>query len=154
MKIRTHLYTTTLLSGGLFAATRSPQIAVSCFLSGIFIDIDHVFDFLIFSEEKFSIKNILSWCNELKWKKIVLIFHSYEFFIFLSFIMYYFPHNILLGILLGSGLHLILDQIGNCSFSKYHKPFPWFYFFTFRILSGFRKEKLLRQNLTPQSQLL
>jgi hypothetical protein len=53
MKIRTHLYTTTLLSGGLFAATRSSQIAVSCFLSGIFIDIDHVFDFLISQKKNF-----------------------------------------------------------------------------------------------------
>ena len=147
MKIRTHFYTSTLLSGGLYAATRSPQIAVSCFLSGIFIDIDHVFDFLVFSGEKFSFKNMLSWCIEGRWNKIVLIFHSYEILIFLSFIIYYFPDNILVGILLGSGLHLILDQIGNYSFNKYHKLSIWFYFLTFRIFSGFRKEKLIRSNL-------
>ncbi len=147
MKLRTHFYTSTLLSGGLYAATRSPQIAVSCFLSGIFIDIDHAFDFLIFSGEKFSFKNMLSWCIKERWDKVVLIFHSYEILILLGFIMYYFPHNILLGILLGSGLHLILDQTGNCSFSNYHKLFPWFYFFTFRIFSGFRREKMLRSNL-------
>tara|TARA_Y100000294_G_scaffold33395_1_gene28793 strand:+ start:114 stop:572 length:459 start_codon:yes stop_codon:yes gene_type:complete len=151
MKISTHLYTSTLLSGGLYAVTRSPQIALSCFLSGIFIDIDHVFDFLIFSGEKFSIKNMISWCNESRWEKIVLIFHSYEVLIFLSFIMYYFPGNILMGILLGGGLHLVLDQIGNCFFGKQLRASPWFYFLTFRVFSGFRKEKLLRQNLTPQS---
>ncbi len=147
MKIRTHFYTSTLLSGGLYAATRSPQIAVSCFLSGIFIDIDHVFDFLIFSGEKFSFKNMLSWCYELRWEKVVLIFHSYEILIFLSFIMYYFPGNILMGILLGGGLHLVLDQIGQLYGNEKHRVSPWFYFLTFRIFSGFRKEKLLRINL-------
>ncbi len=151
MKIRTHFYTSTILSGGLYAVTRSPQIALSCFLSGIFIDIDHIFDFLIFSGEKFSIKKMISWCNELRWEKIVLIFHSYEVLIFLSFIMYYFPGNILMGVLLGGGLHLVLDQIGNCFFGKRFRVSPWFYFLIFRIFSGFRKEKLLRQNLTLQS---
>ncbi len=73
------------------------------------------------------------WCYELRWKKIVLIFHSYEFLIFLSFIMYYFPGNILMGVLLGCGLHLVLDQIGNYFFGKRFRASPWFYFLTFRI---------------------
>jgi len=128
MKIRTHLYTSTLLGGSLYASTQSPQIAVSCFLSGIFVDIDHVFDFLIFSGEKFSIKNMLSWCYELRWEKIVLIFHSYEIYLVLGFITYYFfPNNVLIGIMVGSGLHLALDQIGHCCFIQKFRVSPWFF---------------------------
>ena len=147
MKVRAHFYATTLLSSGLYVSTRSPQIAVFCFLSGIFIDIDHVFDFLIFSGEKFSIKSMLSWCYELRWKKIVLIFHSYEIFIFLGVAIYYFSDYMLIGILLGGGLHLMMDQIGQSYSDKNYRVSPWFYFLTFRIFAGFRKEKLLRGNL-------
>jgi len=144
MKVQTHLYTSALLGGSLFATTQSVQIAVSSFLSGIFIDIDHLFDFLIFSGEKFSLKNMFSWCNELRWQKVSLIFHSYEIYIILSVIMYYFPDNMFIGILLGSGLHLALDQIGQSCFKKKHKVSPWFYFLAFRLYAGFRKGKMLK----------
>ena len=144
MKVQTHIYTSALLGGSLYATTQSTQIAVSCFLSGIFIDIDHVFDFLIFSGEKFSVKNMFSWCNELRWQKVTLFFHSYEIYIILSIILYYFPDYMFIGILLGSGLHLALDQIGQSCFKKKYKVSPWFYFLVFRLCAGFRKGKMLK----------
>lgn len=139
MDIRTHLYASTLLGGTLYSLTQSKQVAILSFLSGVFIDLDHVFDFLIFSKEKLSIRNIFSWCENVRWKRITLIFHSYEIFLILCIITYYFPDNILIGILSGMGLHLMLDQIGN------HRRFGlslWFYFFIYRALAGFHKDNL------------
>lgn len=144
MKTQDHVFTSTLLSGGLYVTTQSLEIAIPCFLSGIFIDIDHVFDFIIFSKDKFSIKNIFTWCNDLKWEKLYLIFHSYEILFILGIIIYFFPDKILLGIFLGSGLHLIQDQIGNCYFRKKFTLSNFFYFFIYRFFVGFRKEKMLR----------
>ena len=38
---------------------------------------------------------------------------------------------LLSGVLLGTGLHLLMDQLGNKALNK------WFYFMTFRYRSGF-----------------
>lgn len=147
MDIRTHLYSSALLGGSLYAATQSAQVSIAAFLSGIFVDIDHVSDFLIFSDEKFSIKNVFSWCDDGRWEKIALFFHSYELYFILITLTYYSPHNILIGILLGTGLHIILDQIGNCYLRKNFSLSLWFYFLTYRILVGFHKDKLRTDNL-------
>lgn len=142
MDSRIHFYSSTLLSGCLYTITQSPQITISGFLSGILIDIDHVFDFLVFSKDKISIKNLFSWCNEGKWEKIIHICHSYEFYLLLCVITYYSPNNIQTGILFGGGLHLILDQIGNCYLKNKFRLSPWFYFLTYRAFVNFNKEKL------------
>src|SRR3989338_5501892 len=100
MDVRTHVYSSVLVSGSLYAITHSPYIAISCFLSGIFIDIDHLFDFIFFSKDRISVKNLFMWCDNGKWERITLIFHSYELFLALGIFTYYFPGSVLIGILL------------------------------------------------------
>jgi hypothetical protein len=141
--IRTHLYTSTLLGGTLYSFTQSNQAAIFSFLSGVFIDLDHVLDFLIFSKEKLYIRNIFSWCEDGRWKKITLIFHSYEIYLILCIITYYFPGDILIGILSGMGLHLILDQIGN---RRRFGLSLWFYFFIYRAFAGFHRDNLRKMS--------
>jgi hypothetical protein len=142
MDIRTHVYSSTLLGGSLYAVTHSPQIAVFAFLSGVFLDIDHIFDFLIFSEDRISIKKLLLWCDDGKWEKITLVFHSYELYFILGIITYYFPYEPLIGILFGMGLHLIVDQIGNRYIIKKFRLSLFFYFLIYRIYVGFHKKQL------------
>jgi len=142
MDIRTHISTSAFLGGALYAIAQSPQIAIFAFLGGVFIDIDHVFDFLIFSDDKISIKNIFLWCDEGKWKKITLIFHSYELYLILALLTYYFPYKALIGILFGTGLHLIVDQIGNRYINKKFCLSVFFYFLIYRIYVGFHKNQL------------
>jgi hypothetical protein len=142
MKTTVHVYSSGLLGGTIYFITQSAAISIVAFLSGIFIDIDHIFDFLIFSGEKFSIKNMFRWCHEVRWKKITLIFHSYEFYLILGIITYNFPHDILIGLMAGTGFHIMLDQIGNCFLCKNPRLFPWFYFLTYRVNAGFHKDKL------------
>ena len=145
MNVRVHLYTSTALGGILYAVTRSWQLAVSSFLSGVFIDIDHILDFLLFSDEKFSVKNLFSWCCSGRWKKITLLLHSYEIYFILIIIAYYFPSEILLGILFGAGLHMILDQARNPACENLSR---WFYFLSYRIYAGFSKENIKRRQDT------
>ncbi len=67
MKASVHFYSSWLLGGIVYKLSQSVGISMAAFLSTILIDIDHVFDFIIFSGEKFSIKNIFSWCNHGRW---------------------------------------------------------------------------------------
>ena len=146
MKVSTHVYSSAVLSGTLFAVTQSALIAVSAFLSGVLIDLDHLIDFLLFSEERFSIQGFFSWFDEMKWQKVTLLFHSYEVYALLCVAALFYPNPVLLGILLGSGLHLVLDQIGLRGFGRrWNVRFaPMYYFLSYRYSVGFRKSGLLR----------
>jgi len=145
MKARTHIFSSAILSGTLYALTQSMQLAASAFVSGVFIDLDHIFDFLVFSGERFSIKRFFSWFWDTRWEKITILFHSYELYLGLGIMVFFYPNDILIGVLLGGGLHLILDQIGVYSFDFRFdlKPAPMYYFLTYRCFVGFHKDKLL-----------
>ena len=140
MKPSIHVCSSAVLGGILYTLTQSIPMAIATFVSGVFIDLDHVFDYLVFSKEKFSIKGFFSWCYGIRWERVALLFHSYELLLALSIITYFYPNNILIGVLLGSGLHLILDQIGN---RIYGFRFPMFYFLTYRCFVGFHRSQLL-----------
>ncbi|MBF0555458.1 MAG: hypothetical protein HQK96_13035 [Nitrospirae bacterium] len=139
MTTRVHTYTSAALGGIIYAITDSWQAAVSTLIAGVFIDIDHIFDFLMFSGERLTMRNFTSWCDEMKWNKITLIFHSYELFIVLGFIAYYSGSKTATGILCGAVFHVLLDQTGNLRKSRLSQ---WFYFLTYRIIQGFKKDNL------------
>jgi len=136
MKTTTHIYASAAAGGAAYALTGSQAISVSCLLSGILLDVDHLADYCLLTDERFTFKGFLSWCYELKWKKIYLVLHSYELYLLLLLAACVFPCGALLGVLLGMGLHLLMDQTGNTGLSK------WFYFITFRYRSGFASSAL------------
>lgn len=145
MRASAHVYTSAALAAALYAYSHSVPEAAICFVSGTLIDLDHLIDYHLFSGEKFAVKDFFSWCNDDRWEKVSLIFHSYELFGIMCIAANYLGSEVLRGVLWGSGLHLLLDQIMN----KNRKTFqlsPWFYFLCYRIAVGFRREKLL---LTP-----
>ncbi|MBF0456631.1 MAG: hypothetical protein HQK99_01900 [Nitrospirae bacterium] len=139
MTTRVHTYTSAALGGVIYAVTGSLQAGASALIAGVFIDIDHLFDFLMFSGERLTLHNFKSWCNEMKWNRITLIFHSYELFVLLGFIAYYTRSETAAGILCGAALHIMLDQTGNL---KKYRLSPWFYFLLYRVINGFKKDKL------------
>lgn len=145
MTTTAHTIASVVLAAGIYKATSSVEMASAALFVGIFLDIDHIIDFFIFSGERFSISGFTSWCYEGRWNKLILMFHSYELFALYSLLVYNFPNPILLGILCGMGLHLILDQVGNRHLIKAFTISKWFYFFTFRAWGGFRKEWLRTQ---------
>ena len=138
MKPAVHLYTSAIMATALYAHSHSIPESASCFASGVLIDLDHVVDFFLFSGEKFSPGNFVSWCEK-RWQKIALLIHSYELLVLLFVAAFYLDHAVLRGIFWGAGLHLLLDQVAN---PKVHRLSPWFYFLGFRIAAGFRKEKM------------
>lgn len=142
MKVPAHVCTSTLLGAALYAHTGSWQVAAAGLVSGVLIDVDHIFDFLIFSGEAFSVRNLFSWCDDGRWERISLPFHSYELYLLAGLITYFRPSPIMAGVLCGTGLHLLLDQFGNRYLAPRFSVSLWFYFFAFRFSVGFRKERL------------
>ena len=139
MKTSVHVSTSAILAAAIFTYSRSVPEAASCLVSGVLIDLDHVVDFHLFSGERFSLTNFFSWCNESRWQRLTVIFHSYEFLGILCAVAYYMDSAVLRGIVWGAGLHLLLDQLGNL---RIFRLSPWFYLLGYRIVMGFRRDKL------------
>jgi len=139
MKATSHIYASIAAGSAAYGLTRSPELSVSCVLSGILLDMDHVLDFYLLTDERFTLKSFFSWCYELRWTKIYLVLHSYELFLLLALAACLFPSQALAGVLLGMGLHLFMDQLGNKGLNK------WFYFMIFRYRSGFAHTALTRR---------
>lgn len=137
MKPTAHIYASAAAGGAVYGMTGSLETAVSCLLSGVFLDVDHLLDYYLLAGGRFSFKDFFSWCNDLRWKKIYLVFHSYELYVLLLLAAWLFPGRALTGALLGMGLHLLMDQAGNTVLNK------WFYFMTFRYRSGFASSALV-----------
>ena len=148
MKPSVHVYSSALLTAAVYAYSRSVPEAASCLVSGVLIDLDHVVDFYLFSEERFTLLNFFSWCNDTRWQRIVLVLHSYELFGLLCVVSYYLDSAVLRGILWGAGLHLLLDQIGN---TRTYGLSPWFYLMGYRFAKGFRRDKLQVSSSHDQS---
>lgn len=136
MKATAHICASIAAGSAAYGLTGSPGISVSCLLSGILLDVDHLLDFYLLAGERFTFKGFFSWCYELRWRKIYLVLHSYELYLLLALAACLFPSQALTGVLLGMGLHLFMDQLGNKGLNK------WFYFMIFRYRSGFEYSAL------------
>jgi hypothetical protein len=146
MKFSHHVVSSTLLGAGVYAGTGSEIMAASTVVSGILIDLDHVFDFLVFSKTKFSIRNLFVWCDQCLWDRVTLLFHSWELLLILSIAALSTQNPVLLGIMVGAGFHLASDQVVNPRKNPLHR---YFYFLSFRIAKGFSREHILVDSYAP-----
>ena len=109
-----------------------------CFLSGIFIDIDHVIDYVIF-RKKFpdSYQDLYDFGYKEDKAKLFLFFHSYELFLLLWILVFCVKMEpIWLGFAVGLTGHMICDQFVN-------PVRPLGYFLFFRLKQNFERRKIL-----------
>ncbi len=142
MKLTAHVAISTAAAVAVYKITGLKMLSLSFFLSGIFIDLDHLLDYVLLSRERFSIRNFFSWYEERRWKKIYIIFHSYELLAGLLLAAVLARNEVLTGIAAGCSLHLLADQIGNPGAVPRVRLSPWFYSLSYRYFQRFEKEKL------------
>lgn len=143
MKLTAHIGISTVAAASVYTITGSQRLSLSLLLSGIFIDLDHVVDYVLLSEERFTRKNFFSWYDERRWNKIYIIFHSYELLAIFLLMTFWFRNDIMIGVAIGCSLHLLADQIGNVSMRLSERFSLWFYFFSYRYHTGFEKKNFL-----------
>lgn len=138
MKPATHAVISLGVSALLLTWTKSWAATLACFLSGIFIDIDHHLDYcLVRGKFPFFYRELQDYCLTARNGKLYLIFHSYELLlIFWIILTHYRLDGIWIGIAIGMSVHLFCDQWSN--------PLkPLAYFITYRIKHGFEAKRLL-----------
>ena len=135
-----------IISGGVSAVfaiwAKSWGAVFACFLSGIFIDLDHHLDYYLAKKKiPFSYKKLIDFLKNDHESKIHLFLHSYEFlFLFWLSIFFFDLNNIWLGIAIGFTTHILCDEIAN--------PLkPLAYFLTFRAKNGFNRESFYKRKI-------
>jgi hypothetical protein len=146
MKLPVHLATSTIVSTFFYFVTKSFTVAVVSFLSGIFIDLDHLIDYF-YTEGKIriDIKDFFYKCENFKLKKAFLFLHSYEIIVLLVVLNFLFSESkFILGFTIGYMTHLLLDISYNFSLNILRGKDKYFlYFLTYRILKKFELKKYL-----------
>ena len=130
-----------ILSTAVAIYFRSVLCGAVSFLSGVFIDIDHVFDYLINHGIRINIAKLYEYCANINYRRLSLIFHSYELvaLLWVSIVVFQLG-DIWKALTIGIAQHLILDTVRNISLNKLN----WrAYFFTYRFFHRFRTEKLV-----------
>jgi len=137
-----HIIASAILGIGFLLFVRPPWAALIVFLTGVFIDLDHLVDFWALKPKNpFSVKNFLNaekYDKQAKW--IFVFFHSWELII--GFWLWAFLAHWPLwptSIAAGATLHLILDIDNLKHPCKMH---PLTYFLFFRIIKGFKKKQI------------
>jgi len=138
-----HIMISGVVTSVLAFWVRSFEALAACFLSGIFIDLDHHLDYLIEKRKiPLSYRKLWIFCHEEHGAKMYLFFHSYELHALLWISIFAFSlGEVWLGLAVGISTHMICDEIVN--------PIrPLAYFLIFRAKHGFSRAKLLKQRIT------
>jgi len=125
-----YFFSGSLIFTGCFAAT------------GVAVDLDHFVDHCFFSNRPLRFKKFFQKGLPLTYSRLVFALHSYEFLFICILIALRINSPSIWGVTVGWLFHLLLDEISNRLPSEPHKLNLFFYFFTFRLLRGFRVNKI------------
>jgi len=132
VKFEQHAVVSLGISAVLYAFTRSWGLAVSSFLMGTLVDLDHVLDFWREFGIRADIRRIFEVCHGRKLKYAVVFLHGWEWIVVGSLLTWWSGwHPWVAGSTLGLGHHLILDQFTN-------RAKPLGYSVIWRSCRGFR----------------
>lgn len=143
MRVKHHIIVS--VSGGIviYLLTQSFIKALLFCLAGIFIDIDHFFDYICnWGWRIVNIQEFFDIFYSLKLKKIYVILHGYELLAALGIVLWYLKLNWGWVVFLSLTIHLLMDQL--YFLAHFRNRTPWFYFLTYRISKGFEAEKFER----------
>ena len=131
MKLQHHIAYSLAVSAAAYAVSRSKTMAAVSFLSGVFIDLDHIPDYVREHGLRCDAHFFFHSFTKTLYRKVVIPLHAWEIVVFLAIggIVSHGNHAIL-GMLIGFAFHLAADQITNgvCAGG---------YFITYRMAKGF-----------------
>jgi hypothetical protein len=109
-----HLVTTAIACAAVYAGTGSLGLVAGLAAGGFLIDVDHVFDYVVFERQRdLRPSAFLTYYLEGRVRRMVLPLHSYELLAVLVAAAWLTDIEWLWGYCLGMGLHLPLDIVFN-----------------------------------------
>jgi hypothetical protein len=136
MKVSSHIGLSLSVALGVYTLSRSAAMAAASFVIGVFIDVDHVFDYLREYGFHPDIKFFFRSFHETLYRRIVLFLHAWEWLPLLAVAAVWSGGNsVLVGVVIGLGQHLIADQLTN-------KIYKGGYFISYRAWKKFITSKI------------
>ncbi|MBU0951293.1 MAG: hypothetical protein KKH91_00485 [Elusimicrobia bacterium] len=109
-KLEVHIIISIAVSSVAYLVFKSYEVAISVLLAGIFIDLDHLFDyFMDVKKITFGFSDFFYRLNEARLKKVYVLLHSYEVLAVFTFIVIKLKTPILLGAYIGVLTHFMAD---------------------------------------------
>ncbi len=143
MQARHHVAASAIAAGATYAATQSPAMAAVALLSGIFVDADHLLDFVLMNRPPYTLRRMMDTYYQGRLTHVFLCLHAWEVVGIVALAAMATNWNPLAtGLLIGMGHHLLLDQIFN-------RPYPLGYFLTYRLYKRLAYESCFRRKAAP-----
>lgn len=140
MKVKHHLISSGVISSVVYLVTNSPVNAVTSFAAGVFIDLDHLFDYYANFGFTYRLKEIYRALADVKLKKVYLFLHSIELLIVFWVFIFLIPlKSIYLAVAIGMTQHVFFDFL-------YNPVIPRGYFLFYRINKNFMREFIIDQS--------
>lgn len=127
MKPHYHVAFSTVIAGVLYLIFKSWALSLSCLISGIFIDLDHVIDYIREHGLTLNPRTFSHNFTNGKFDKMYLVFHAWECLLVLAFISWLYDWNLwITGVLIGFSQHILLDAFHNTrNFQSYSLLWRW-----------------------------
>jgi hypothetical protein len=136
MKLHHHTTISVVISGILFMVFKSTGMAVSCLLSGILIDLDHIIDYLREHGWPFKVKKFFYVCDKSHFSQIMLLWHGWEWLILFGAAAWLSEWNPwVTGTFIGLTQHMFIDSVFNGnSLRSYSIIWRWKQSFDFDVI--------------------
>jgi hypothetical protein len=127
MKLQQHTAFSVFIAGILYMIFKSWAISLSCIISGIFIDLDHIIDVVREHGWGVRVKDFFEICHGAQFNRIILLLHGWEWLPFWAVTAWLTGWNPwITGTLIGLGQHMVLDAYSNSSnLSSYSLIWRW-----------------------------
>jgi len=131
MKLAYHIALSAATSALVWAVFRSVSATAACFLTGVFLDLDHVIDYVVNYGWRIRIRHLFRAFEYETFENLFLFLHSWEFVaVYLVFLWLINWKPVAIGAVVGILTHLLFDHFFNA-----HSAFG--YFLSYRIRHGF-----------------
>ena len=133
MQVSKHVVSSVIISALVWWWLRSSAAALACFLMGVFIDLDHIVDFVYNTPRHLRLHRFFSAFEFEVFENIFVFLHSWEFALGWLALLLYLPgvrQPVALGLFVGFVTHLGLDNLFN-------RHARWAYFLFYRLRHGF-----------------
>ena len=136
MKLSHHAIISGVASTVVVAVNAPITLGISLFIAGVFIDLDHWFDYFREYGMRMNVNRFFAMHNATRFRKLILPLHAWEWILILAAVtLHRGCPPLLCGVTLGLGLHMALDQWSNGGIRSA-------YFFTARMRLKFKTSQI------------
>ena len=130
-----HLVVSLTTSIIIFLIFRRVDYSISSFVISFFVDADHWLDYFYVEGFKINLRTFFSGEYFGRRKKVLVLFHAWEYVTILLVAYLFFKETVFLIIALSLSVHYLVDQATN-------KVTKYAYFLTYRIKVNFALDKI------------